>query len=138
MNLPYIPHSALGGDLINGWCGPCEVQAHAHFPVALPDAAYLAVFRGETAWVACFLSPDACGGDTLPRRNVCLTRGQNFSFDPARCRMRLDPRREEEYLTAPLHLPSEHAPVRISVTQRTQLTVQGRLYSFGQRRLLSP
>lgn len=43
-----------------------------------------------------------------------------------------------EYLTAPLCLPSEPVPVQISVAQRTQLTVQVRLYSSGQRRLLSP
>jgi len=95
MNPPYIPATALGGDLVRDWSGPCEVLAHARFPVPLPDAAHLAMLRGESAWVACFLSLDACGGCALPERNVCLDRGQNFSFDPARCRMRLDLRRPE-------------------------------------------
>jgi len=95
MNPPYIPHTSLDGTLITGWSGPCEVLAHARFPVALPDAAHLAMLQGKSAWVSCFLSLDACAGEALPRRNVCLDRGQNFSFDPSRCRMRLDPRRPE-------------------------------------------
>lgn len=95
MNRPYIPHASLKGDIITGWSGPCEVLAHARFPVALPDAAHLAMLQGRSAWVSCFLSLDACAGEALPRRNVCLDRGQNFSFDPSRCRMRLDPTRPE-------------------------------------------
>ena len=95
MNPPHIPATALDDTLIAGWSGPCEVLAHARFPVALPDAAHLAMLQGKSAWVSCFLSLDACAGESLPRRNVCLDRGQNFSFDPSRCRMRLDPRREE-------------------------------------------